>query len=69
MSDPRRTNYCNPCRICGNTNITEVLTEHGSFMTCDICHISTDIGRTSKIASIYWNALMQKEENNNAREI
>lgn len=63
----RRVNYCNPCRICGNKNITEIITKGGSFMMCENCKISTDIGATSKIASMYWNAIMTKEENNNGR--
>lgn len=65
----RRYNYCNPCRICGNTNITEILTPSGSFMTCENCNISSDIGKTAKIASDYWNAIMKKEEENNGREV
>ena len=47
-----------PCEICGNTKIIEVITKNGSFMTCEKCHISTDIGRTAKEASFYWNAVM-----------
>ena len=66
---PRRDNYCNPCRICGNTKISEYITPSGSYMSCDVCKISTDIGTTSMEASLYWNAVMKKEENGNGREV
>ena len=55
---PKATNGCQPCIFCGNTEINEYMTENGSYMSCDRCKISTDIGKTSDEATYYWNRLM-----------